>query len=61
MTEIAHAQGEIAEKAIKLWKERQLRRVEQNPTSFVSSNEELNNNGNLLPASNFTNENNSTI
>jgi len=60
MTEIANAQGEIAEKAIKLWKERQLRQVEQNPTSFVSSNGELNNNGHLLPASNITNENNST-
>jgi hypothetical protein len=57
MTEIANAQGEIAEKAIKLWKERQLRRVEQNPTSFVSSNEESDGNGLLLPASSITNEN----
>jgi hypothetical protein len=59
MTEIANAQGEIAEKAIRLWKERQLRRVEQDPTSFVSSNEELNSNGHLLPASSNNNENNS--
>ncbi|MGR6088317.1 MAG: DUF4407 domain-containing protein [Arcticibacter sp.] len=60
MTEIANAQGEIAEKAIKLWKERQLRSVEQNPTSFVSSNEERNDNGHLLPVSSITNENNIT-
>lgn len=60
MTEIANAQGEIAEKAIKLWKERQLRRVEQNPTSFVSSNEEINGNGHLLPTSSITNDSNIT-
>jgi hypothetical protein len=60
MTEIANAQGEIAEKAIKLWKERQLRQVEQNPISFISSNGELNNNGHLLPPSNITNEHKST-
>lgn len=60
MTEIANAQGEIAEKAIKLWKERQLRRVEQNPTSFVSSNEEINGSGHLLPSSSITNDNNIT-
>ena len=60
MTEIANAQGEIAEKAIKLWKARQLRSVDQNPTSFVSSNEERNGNGHLLPASSITNEDNIT-
>jgi hypothetical protein len=60
MTEIANAQGEIAVKAIKLWKEKQLRSVEQNPTSFVSSNEERNGNGHLLPVSSITNENNIT-
>ena len=70
MTEIANAQGEIAEKAIKLWKERQLREVDQNPTSFVSSNEEIITNSHLLSVSSSSsssssssnaNENNSLI
>lgn len=44
MTELANAQGEIAGRAIKLWKDRQLRSVEQNPTAFVSSTGEVNGN-----------------
>lgn len=58
MTEIANAQGEIAEKAIKLWKERQLRLVEQDPTSFVSSNDETNRNSQSLSNNDIVNDTN---
>jgi len=57
MSEIANAQGEIAEKAIKLWKEGQLKLVEQNPTSYISSNDEIKNNGHLLPSISNPSEN----
>jgi hypothetical protein len=47
MIEIANAQGEIAEKAIRLWKEKQMRKVELSPDLFVRSNDEA---PNHLPA-----------
>lgn len=61
MNEIATAQGEIAEKAIRLWKERQLERVEQDLTSFIKSNEEVNMHRILSPSTNDDNANDSQV
>jgi len=56
MTEIATAQGEIAEKAIRLWKTKQLANVDSNLDDFVRTNEPETNH---QPVNNETPNNNS--